>query len=73
MHILVVEDQRDSAEHIRKYLETESYSVNLAFDGEPGLRPEHESREQLQQFTQDASHEPRMPLAVCSRFPWETG
>ena len=38
MHILVVEDQRDFAENIRKYLETESYSVDLAFDGESGLR-----------------------------------
>jgi len=37
MHILVVEDQRDFAENIRKYLETESYSVDLAFDGESGL------------------------------------
>ncbi|HEY9094061.1 MAG TPA: response regulator transcription factor [Candidatus Cryosericum sp.] len=37
MHILVVEDQRDVAENIRKYLETESYSVDLAFDGESGL------------------------------------
>ena len=38
MHILVVEDQHDFAENIRKYLETESYSVDLAFDGESGLR-----------------------------------
>ncbi len=37
MQILVVEDQRDFAENIRKYLETESYSVDLAFDGESGL------------------------------------
>ncbi|HNW85297.1 MAG TPA: response regulator transcription factor, partial [Candidatus Cryosericum sp.] len=28
----------DFAENIRKYLETESYSVDLAFDGESGLR-----------------------------------
>jgi len=38
MHILVVEDQQDFAQNIRRYLETESYSVDLAFDGETGLR-----------------------------------
>jgi DNA-binding response OmpR family regulator len=37
MHILVVEDQQDFAQNIRRYLETESYSVDLAFDGETGL------------------------------------
>ncbi len=37
MHILVIEDQRDFAQNIRRYLETESYSVDLAFDGESGL------------------------------------
>jgi two-component system OmpR family response regulator len=38
MHILVVEDQQDFAQNIRRYLETESYSVDLAFDGESGLQ-----------------------------------
>jgi len=38
MHILVVEDQQDFAQNIKRYLETESYSVDLAFDGETGLR-----------------------------------
>lgn len=37
MHILVIEDQRDFAQNIKRYLETESYSVDLAFDGEAGL------------------------------------
>jgi len=37
MHILVIEDQQDFAQNIRRYLETESYSVDLAFDGESGL------------------------------------
>src|SRR5450756_1877880 len=37
MHILVVEDQQDFAQNIRRYLETETYSVDLAFDGETGL------------------------------------
>ncbi|MCX6083362.1 MAG: response regulator transcription factor [Caldiserica bacterium] len=37
MHILVVEDQQDFARNIKRYLETESYSVDLAFDGETGL------------------------------------
>jgi DNA-binding response OmpR family regulator len=38
MHILVIEDQQDFAQNIKRYLETESYSVDLAFDGEAGLR-----------------------------------
>ncbi len=38
MHILVVEDQQDFAQNIKRYLETESYSVDLAFDGETGLQ-----------------------------------
>jgi DNA-binding response OmpR family regulator len=38
MHILVVEDQQDFAQNIKRYLETESYSVDLSFDGEAGLR-----------------------------------
>jgi two-component system OmpR family response regulator len=38
MHILVIEDQQDFAQNIRRYLETESYSVDLAFDGESGLQ-----------------------------------
>jgi len=37
MHILVVEDQQDFAQNIKRYLETESYSVDVAFDGETGL------------------------------------
>jgi len=37
MHILVIEDQQDFAQNIKRYLETESYSVDLAFDGEAGL------------------------------------
>src|SRR5450830_1422969 len=37
MHILVIEDQQDFAQNIRRYLETETYSVDLAFDGETGL------------------------------------
>ena len=38
MHILVIEDQQDFAQNIKRYLETESYSVDLAFDGESGLQ-----------------------------------
>ena len=38
MHILVIEDQQDFAQNIKRYLETESYSVDLAFDGEAGLQ-----------------------------------
>ena len=38
MHILLVEDQQDFAENVKRYLETESYTVDLAFDGDEGLR-----------------------------------
>ena len=38
MHILVVEDQEDFAANVKRYLETESYDVDVAADGEEGLR-----------------------------------
>ncbi len=38
MHVLLVEDQQDFAYNIQRYLATESYTVDLAFDGEEGLQ-----------------------------------
>ncbi|MHB8071953.1 MAG: response regulator transcription factor [Candidatus Cryosericum sp.] len=38
MHILVVEDQEDFAANVKRYLETESYHVDVVHDGEEGLQ-----------------------------------
>ena len=37
MHVLIVEDERKMAELLKKGLEEENHSVNLAFDGREGL------------------------------------
>ena len=39
MHVLVVEDKRSLAGHLGRALESESYGVTLAYDGEEALRP----------------------------------
>lgn len=38
MHVLVVEDKRSLAGHLGRALESEGYSVTLAYDGEEALR-----------------------------------
>ncbi len=38
MHVLVVEDKRSLASHLGRALESEGYSVTLAYDGEEALR-----------------------------------
>jgi DNA-binding response OmpR family regulator len=37
MHVLIVEDERKMAELLKKGLEEENHSVNIAFDGREGL------------------------------------
>ena len=38
MRVLIVEDERQLAEHLRRGLEHEGYAVLVAGDGEEGLR-----------------------------------
>jgi len=38
MHVLIVEDKRSLAGHLGRALESEGYSVTLAYDGEEALR-----------------------------------
>jgi DNA-binding response OmpR family regulator len=37
MHILIVEDEKEMADLLRKGLEEENHTVNLAFDGRDAL------------------------------------